>query len=525
MDVNSMETHHQRPSRWAKILRALFYVVGLPALVIICFYAEEDARGRGNWNAFKHKWEAKGENFDAKRFIPAAVPDDKNFALSPIIYDTYRNILTRDGKVIPDEKRDPNFTNRLSLELDLPDPDVQAPTTNGIGDWAKSTLSDLEPWQDYYRALAGVKNFFPVPAEPKTPARDVLLALSIYGPVVEELKQASLLPDSRFPLNYDAENPANVLLPHLAHLKKCSLFLRFRAIAESQNGDSQKALDDIKLSLRLVEAVRTESFLITHLVRVSQATITLQPVYEGLARHQWTDAQLSELDSELAKMDFVSDYIFSMRGETIFFQQGVFEYIRHHPDKLLNYSEMDYAPRPRAVHLLGYVVPDGWFYQNQTLCARMMLEHYIPVADPKAQTISPALVRSANAVFESETAHLTPYNIAERLLVPALGNAARRFAYAQGSVNLARAAIALERFRLATGSYPATLDDLKSQHLPTPPHDVINGLPLHYSRTNDVFVLYSVGWNEMDDGGQVVLRQTGSPDPSFGDWVWKYPAK
>lgn len=522
--MNSMDTHHQPPSRRAKILRALFYLVGFPALVIICFYAEEDARGRGDWNAFRHKWEAKGENFDAASFIPASVPDDKNFALAPIVSDTYCNILTRDGKVIPEEKRDRDFTNRLNLQFDLMGSDVQAPITNGIGDWAKGTLSDLRPWQDYYRDLANTTNFFPVPSEPQTSAKDVLLAVSVYGPAVEDLRQASLLPYSRFPLTYEEENPAAILVPHLTHLKACSLFLRFRAIAELQNGDDRKALDDIKLSLCLVEATRTEPVLISHLVRVAQTTITLQSVYEGLARHQWSDTQLTELDAELAKLDFVSDYKFSMRGETVFFQQGIFNYMRHHPDQLFNFSAMDYDPRPHYVRLLGYLVPNGWYYQNQTRCARMMFQYYIPVADPKAQTISPGVVRAANAVFEAETAHVTPYNIAERMLVPALGNAARRFAYAQGSVDLARAAVALERFRLATGNYPATLDDLKSQHLPVPPHDVINGLPLRYSRTNNVFILYSVGWNETDDGGQIVLRQSGSPDPALGDWVWKYPA-
>jgi hypothetical protein len=520
-----MDTLHQPPSRWAKILRILFYVLGLPALAIICFYAEEDARGKGDWNAFKHQWEAKGENFDPASFIPAPVPDDKNFALAPIVYDTYRNILMRDGKVIPEEKRDPNFTNRLNLVLDSSDPDIQAPITNGIGDWGKSRLSDLNPWRTYYRDLSGATNLFPVPPEPQTPAKDVLLALSIYDPAIEELRQASLLPYSRFPLTYGEENPASILLPHLAHLKGISLFLQMRTLAELQNGDSRKALDDIKLSLRVVDATRTESFLISHLVRIAQTTIALQPVYEGLAQHQWSDAQLTELDSELAKLDFVSDYKFSMRGETVFFQQGIFDYMRHHPEKLLDFSATDYDPRPQYVHFLGYLIPSGWYYQNQARCARMMFGYYIPVADVKTQTISPTMVRAADATFTADTAHLTPYNIAERLLLPALGNAARRFAYAQGSVNLARTAIALERFRLATGKYPASLDDLKSQHLPVPPHDVINGLPLHYSLTNGAsFILYSVGWNETDDGGQVVLRESGSVDLKLGDWVWKYPA-
>ena len=48
------------------------------------------------------------------------------------------------------------------------------------------------------------------------------------------------------------------------------------------------------------------------------------------------------------------------------------------------------------------------------------------------------------------------------------------------------------------------------------PHDIIGGQPLKYHRTADArFVLYSVGWNEKDDGG--VPGKAGAE----GDWVWE----
>ena len=63
------------------------------------------------------------------------------------------------------------------------------------------------------------------------------------------------------------------------------------------------------------------------------------------------------------------------------------------------------------------------------------------------------------------------------------------------------------------------------------PHDIINGQPLNYRRTSDgQFALYSVGWNETDDGGVVVYHKNKQGkdegvDQREGDWVWKYPAK
>ena len=85
---------------------------------------------------------------------------------------------------------------------------------------------------------------------------------------------------------------------------------------------------------------------------------------------------------------------------------------------------------------------------------------------------------------------------------------------------------ALERYKLASGRYPETLDALVPQFIGKLPHDIIGGKPLHYRRTGDgKFVLYSIGWNEKDDGGVVVFRKNSltAVDTEKGDWVWQYP--
>ena len=88
-------------------------------------------------------------------------------------------------------------------------------------------------------------------------------------------------------------------------------------------------------------------------------------------------------------------------------------------------------------------------------------------------------------------------------------------------------AIALERYRLAHGEFPESLDALAPQFMEKIPHDIINGQPLHYRRTSDgQFVLYSVGWNETDDGGVVGLTKgMARLTRDKGDWVWRYPVK
>jgi hypothetical protein len=83
-------------------------------------------------------------------------------------------------------------------------------------------------------------------------------------------------------------------------------------------------------------------------------------------------------------------------------------------------------------------------------------------------------------------------------------------------VNQARLACSLERYRLAQRQYPETLDALLPQFIEQLPHDLIGGQPLIYRRTSaGGYLLYSVGWNEKDDGG------LSGNSVEEGDWVWE----
>jgi hypothetical protein len=153
-----------------------------------------------------------------------------------------------------------------------------------------------------------------------------------------------------------------------------------------------------------------------------------------------------------------------------------------------------------------------------------MVEYYLPVVDANEHTFSVKLLSRAEAVMADHEKHDTLFNILEDMLLPATGPYERSLAYVQSSADLARVAVALERYRLAHGEFPDSLDALAPQFMEKIPHDIIGGQPLHYRRTDDgQFVLYSVGWNETDDGGVVSFRESGSVDTDKGDWVWRYP--
>jgi len=514
---------------WRNFKRFVFGVACL-ATFIALFYAEEDWRSLHALNEFKQQLAAKNEKFDFKDLIPAPVPDDQNFALAPIVYSSYGQILTRDGQEIPSEKRDTNFVNRLQMPTTL---DNDSPTNDG-GRWDVARLTNLKPWQSYYRDLTAKTNLFPVSPQPQSPAADVLLALSKYDSQIEELRAASRLPYSRFPVDYSKDEPAAILLPHLAMMKSCLQVLRLRATAELQNGEADKAAEDIKLMLYLTQSLRTEPILISHLVRIAMAAITLQPVYDGLAEHRWNDAELASLDTELSKFDFLADYEFAMHGE-MSFGLAETEYLR----RSRNFQALDYdesgGHNSEASHWGLRLAPASLFYWNELTIAQMHEQWTLPLVDAQKQIVHANAVRDNDAAVLKQLQRGWPYNFLARMIFPAVRKSVVKFARAQSSLDLARTAIALERYRLAHGEYPEALDALAPQFMDKVPHDIIGGQPLHYQRTSDgQFVLYSVGWNGIDDGGVVAFKNTGrdprdesssTVDIEKGDWVWRYPPK
>ena len=75
----------------------------------------------------------------------------------------------------------------------------------------------------------------------------------------------------------------------------------------------------------------------------------------------------------------------------------------------------------------------------------------------------------------------------------------------------------LERYRLAKGSYPTSLDALAPEFIPVLPNDALTGEPYRYRLDSaDKFTVYSVGWNLKDDGGTPSSKAFGED----GDWVW-----
>jgi hypothetical protein len=133
--------NQMRCCRRILIVTATSIVLGV--MILSLFYAEEDWRGKHDWQKYKREWEAKGEKFDMAGLTPPPVPDNQNFALTPIVFTSYGSMLTRDGKAIPWKDRDTNFVDRMNMRVVH---NEDWPVSNGDGNWQTAKMSDLKVW-------------------------------------------------------------------------------------------------------------------------------------------------------------------------------------------------------------------------------------------------------------------------------------------------------------------------------------------------------------------------------------------
>lgn len=375
---------------------------------------------------------------------------------------------------------------------------------------------------------------FPVPAGPGTPAADVLHALSRVDPELDALSaEAAQRPLGRFPVHYEGGPSWGILLPHLAQVKKLAMVLQLRATARLADGQAASAHADTLLAMRLAELTRDEPFLISQLVRGAAWTLALQPVWEGINDHRWDGPQLAAIAGRLRAVDLAAAIDRGLRGQQFI---GIFPVDDENRARLAenlrafgsNRSVEESLP-PEQLELADRMIrygPRGWFYQNQLTTFRRVGEERARFAAWYGTRAITNIARSA----EMPVFRVRPYQFIgdQFTLMLSIRGGIVGLLRVQTQIHLSLAATALERHRLATGTYPASLDVLVPRYLDRVPSDPMTGGSLRYVRATDgTFQLYSVGLDGLDDGGTLVVPEGGGSDETArgpvvtaGDWIW-----
>jgi hypothetical protein len=305
--------------------------------------------------------------------------------------------------------------------------------------------------------------------------------------------------------------------------------------------------------LALIKAARGERFVISELVRMAITSIAVTINWEILQSPNLTDEQLAELQRDWASLEFIQSEEHALAMERFTGQITTAKWRRSNSE-LLRYldawnnlgltNEKDATLDGLKVKTKVFMWRYWWSYPDELRAQKgyeVLLEtprfaetnYSFQMALQKQESRLKGLGINTNAdtigwlmdPAKTDTHSMLSQDV---LTLRVVFNKVMR---AETAKQMTETAIALKRYQLKYGKYPMDLDSLVPEFVSAVPLDPVDGQPLRYRLNSDgTFLLYSVGDNGKDDGGDPSLGKgvTSSSfywqNPHALDWVWPQPA-
>lgn len=504
-------------SRKRRLAQALFLLV----LAMLAVLFIEHVRGEQALKAWMNEMTARGEIFDANKLWPAPDPGRPEFS----------NQLTEAVRRLP--KTLGKFTGRMAgLSLDESGRPVRGSKQarplvyqqDNAGTWQELEIASREaqPVLEIIRELM------------KDPPR------SMQGAIAPRLEPCAL--------------------PSLAHIRGSGQALHAAIINDLHRGDLNATLENLAALQGCTRLYADEATLVNYMIRVALVGLGDDACWDALQEQGWTEPQLVRLQkacqsnglflqmpkvlavervARLQSMDWFASHSYQawidlftdlLKGFgakapesntanwTGQWRQWIFHpawsYAWRAQDELdyLRYSQQDLAIVREAV------ARGAWVYLKEHQAA-LRNNYRRPPADWRFYRSLP-LHDTLNEIVGGNRRELPecPYPNFSR----AWFATAKNLTLHEMVITL----IALKRYQLRQGKMPKDLGALVPEYLAALPRDLMDGQPLRYRLNADgSFVLYSVGEDTQDDGGD-----SRHPESSTGqqrrdwwssrDWVW-----
>jgi hypothetical protein len=316
----------------------------------------------------------------------------------------------------------------------------------------------------------------------------------------------------------DYTDPFEVPIPNFVTIRAFAQTLGARAQCHLMLGQPGEALRDVTLlheSRRLMSEMKP-MMLVASMVEVAVTGLYMNTIADGMRMQAWREPQLAALEGQLKSINLLQPVKQSFETQAVYTSRYLETATTAQIEKVFNSFSSRRTNSWTALEgsVFAKLIPRGWVYQN--IVTSVDLDTKIEIGlDAAGQIAFPDRINALSSKADSVFSHWTPYAFVASRMAPHFGAACQTTALNQTEVNQGLVACALERYQLAHGEYPETLDALIPQFIDKIPHDVIGGQPPHYGRAADgTFLLYSIGWTGRDNGG---VRGKSNAD---GDWVW-----
>lgn len=355
------------------------------------------------------------------------------------------------------------------------------------------------------------------------------------------------------PLHPREPSVFTILLPHLTVLRRAADCLAATATAAAADGDGARAAEFLAVIPNMADQIEEAPFLVSQLVGSALVTLMADQAIALLEvfPDSFDEASLATLDAAIARVPERLRRV-DMAFETVIFEdilQRVYtddgegggrflptEWGRLNPDEFG-------APRASEVVVVDTLLaPATSIMEPDRADVLAHQRAYFEALEAAGERPLWEFSFDPTPWFEHGPGGVGDSPEVFSVAAPSADKAIVRRQLSWHRLQAARAAVALQRFRLAEGRWPDALKELVPRFLPVVPPDPFDGQPLRYRLENGAPLLWSIGHDRVDDGGRLMVRRSAeervgvdaitTPEangaaPSMDDRnaasVWKHP--
>jgi len=267
--------------------------------------------------------------------------------------------------------------------------------------------------------------------------------------------------------------------------------LAIKALYESGRGDGPRAAKSLARGFDVGAIVRDNS-LVDVMVRVASAGLICDAAEQALNRVQFSAEDLQRIDAQVKPEvidDFSPTFIVERHLGTLTFNH-MREKTRGLRGMFINLIQRFKRPNKPAYHDEDYLLFLNFNEEQVKLHSRPLLER----------------VRGYEQLTTNYLSNAS--SLTATMVMPSWSKAMRTAGETKGRLVALKAALAIERFRLANGgALPENLSELTPGYCPVAPRDPFDEKPLRYKKLPRGYVVYSIGADGVDNGGAERKRQ------------------
>jgi len=286
--------------------------------------------------------------------------------------------------------------------------------------------------------------------------------------------------------------------PDLHEIKTAAKLLKLEAILHAENGDGKSAIRSTKSCLGIARSLANEPAISSQVLHVACRSIATTTIEYCINRVDLTDEQLVDLMECVHNAERISDMSRAFVGERCMGLSFFKAPESVNPDLI---DGIPVHPIFELYKAVGLVDADAIIYLD-------LMDEYIKSAKLPLHKRQEAVNAIDARLKSTSQAHILPS------IMPALSRITTIELRTIARLRTARAALAVERYRLALGKLPDALTDLVPLYLDSVPTDPFDGNELRYKKLEAGFVVYSIGEDLSDDDGREYLPRSKRIDES-----------